>query len=170
MLCIAGVLLLALVLPGLPQVVRAAQADVGVHGTFVAQDRNCITHPGHTACTWRGRFRSDDGTIDRHDVYLYGNGPGVRAGTPARARDIGRAGHVYLMAGSREWVFSALLAIGGLALLRRGARPLWAGFLSPAGRRRRRAATGPGERVRSHARAPDVGEGSSADARPASDA
>ncbi|MFD0900386.1 hypothetical protein [Actinomadura sediminis] len=169
MLCIVGALLLAMLLPGLPQVIRAARPDVGVHGTFVAQSRNCITHPGHTACTWRGRFRSDDGTIDRHDVYLYGDGPGLRTGTRAKARDIGRAGHVYLMAGSREWVLSALLAIGALALIRRGARPLWAAFLSPAGRRRRRAGTRPDERIRTPARAPD-GTDSPWDARPGADA
>ncbi|GGV41464.1 hypothetical protein GCM10010182_77620 [Actinomadura cremea] len=149
MLIIAGVLLLALVLPGVPQVVRAARADAGVHGTFVAESRSCTSHPGHTACSWRGRFRSWDGTIDRHDVYLYGDGPGLRTGTRAEARDIGRAGHVYLMAGSREWILSVLLALGGLGLIRRGSRPLWAA----AGHRRRRGQAGRERSIRSGARA-----------------
>jgi hypothetical protein len=117
LLLVAGAGLLALVLPGLPQALRAADADAGVHGSFTARDRVCTGHPGHTACNWQGTFRSEDGTSVRTGILLYGDGPGLRAGATTAARDIGRRGHVYMPAGSREWILSALLAAAGLLLL-----------------------------------------------------
>ncbi|OLT34357.1 hypothetical protein BJF79_07220 [Actinomadura sp. CNU-125] len=79
----------------------------------------------------------------------------------AEARDVGRAGHVYLMVGSREWILTALLTLGALALVRRGARPLWAGH-STGGRRRQRAVAETGE----ESYAPDARSASSSADRP----
>jgi hypothetical protein len=117
----AGVILLALVVSNLPQVLRAARAEAGVHGTFTAQSRSCVSHPGHLACNWQGAYSSDDGTISRNDILLYGDGPELSVGAQTRARDTGRAAYVYAMAGSREWIVSALLALaGGFLILRSG--------------------------------------------------
>ncbi|TDB98846.1 hypothetical protein [Actinomadura sp. 7K534] len=120
MVMIVGGLLLGLVLTQLPQALRAADAEAGTPGVFTAESRSCISHPGHTSCSWQGRFRSDDGTSRRVDVGLYGDGPGVSPGDQVTARDIGRSGHVYMMSGSREWIMSALLGLLALFLLHRG--------------------------------------------------
>jgi hypothetical protein len=116
---LAGVLVLVLSLPNLPQAARAAHPDAGVHGTFIAQGRTCIRHTGHTACNWQGRFTSDDGTITLNGVSLYGDGADVRAGARTSARDVGRTGYVYLMAGSHEWIATMLFIAAGLFLIRR---------------------------------------------------
>lgn len=115
-----GTFLLYLVLPNLGPVIQAARAGAGVQGTFTAERLNCVQHPGHTACNWEGGFRSEDGTVTRADVFLYGGSDGLSKGTSTRARDVGRAGQVYRPAGSHEWIVSALVAVAGVALILKG--------------------------------------------------
>lgn len=118
-----GVFLLYLVVPGLGQVVAAARPGAGEPGTFTAERLECIEHPGHRSCDWYGTFRPRTGAA-RPEIGLYGGEGAVRAGDAVPARDVGRPAKVYRHAGSREWVFSALLALGGLFVLQKGARSL----------------------------------------------
>ncbi|HEX4817138.1 MAG TPA: hypothetical protein VFV66_30725 [Nonomuraea sp.] len=113
-LTLVAVLLLVVTVPNLGTVFRAARAD-GVPGTFTAVRLSCVQHPGHVSCVWSGGFRSDDGTVRRTGVELYGSDRDThRAGTRTRAVDIGHDTRVYGPGGSAEWLFSALLV--GLAL------------------------------------------------------
>jgi hypothetical protein len=116
----SGLLLLLLIVPGLPQVIRAADAAAGVRGTFTVQSRTCLRHPGHATCNWQGDFRSHDGSLVRTGIFLYGNGDGLAAGARTAARDVERAGYVYPLSGSREWLLSALLVGIGLLLVLSG--------------------------------------------------
>ncbi|NDU73197.1 hypothetical protein GWI34_11200 [Actinomadura sp. DSM 109109] len=112
-----GLLLVLLVLPNAGEVLRASQAGKGTPGVFTARERSCVRHPGHETCTLRGGFRSDDGSVERPSVALYGNGKGLREGGSAPARDVGRSGTVYLHDASHEWIMNvALLAAGGLLI------------------------------------------------------
>ncbi|MET8144107.1 hypothetical protein ABZU32_27695 [Sphaerisporangium sp. NPDC005288] len=116
-LTLVGAFLLYLAVPNIGPVVRAARAD-GVPGVFTAETLSCIQHPGHESCSWTGEFRSDDGAVQRSEVVLYGaDRESLRPGERARAVDTGRAGRVYGPGGSREWVFTALLLLAGLAIV-----------------------------------------------------
>ncbi|WP_248964386.1 hypothetical protein [Sphaerisporangium perillae] len=116
-LTLIGAFLLYLAIPNIGPAVRAARAD-GVPGVFTARGLDCIQHPGHESCSWSGDFRSDDGTISRTGIVLYGaDRDALRAGMPTRAVDVGRPSRVYGPGGSREWVFTALLLLAGLAIL-----------------------------------------------------
>lgn len=112
-----GGFLLYLSLPNAGPVLRAARAGDGVQGIFLAQRLSCVRHPGHTACDWEGEFRSDDGTVTHRHVFLYGGADQLAVGARAPARDIGRTGRVYRHAGTREWVFTAFVALAGVLLL-----------------------------------------------------
>ncbi|MGV9305870.1 hypothetical protein ACWDLG_21040 [Nonomuraea sp. NPDC003727] len=109
--------LLYLATPNIGHVIRAARAD-GLPGTFTAQRLYCVQHPGHESCSWIGTFRSDDGTVRRAEVAMYDSDrESHRAGTETRAIDVGRPNRVYGPGGSGEWMFTALLLLGGLAIL-----------------------------------------------------
>jgi hypothetical protein len=135
---VVGALLLMLALPNVVPVVRAARAD-GDPGTFVAEQRSCIGHLGHEACSWYGTFRPRGNGAVRADVYLYGSDRDtLRAGQQVAAVDTGRRGRVYPPSGSNEWVVTAGLLVGGWLLLvpltRRAARVLRGGRRSaPSG-------------------------------------
>ncbi|MEV4004105.1 hypothetical protein [Actinomadura sp. NPDC049753] len=117
LMAVFGLLLVYLVIPNAGSVLRASQAGKGTPGVFTARERSCIRHPGHEACTLRGAFRSDDGSVERPTVALYGSGKGLREGGTARARDVGRSGTVYLRDASHEWIMNVLLlAAGGLLI------------------------------------------------------
>ncbi|MFD0539372.1 hypothetical protein ACFQY7_42180 [Actinomadura luteofluorescens] len=75
-----GLVLMFLVVPNAGPVLRASQTGKGTPGVFTARERSCIRHPGHEACTLRGAFRSDDGSVERPTVALYGSGKGLREG------------------------------------------------------------------------------------------
>lgn len=117
----AALLALALLLvylgaANLDRGVRAARAD-GTPGVFTAARVDCVQHPGHESCTCYGGFRSQDGQVEREDVYLYGSGrEECRIGTGAAAVDIGAANRVYGPEGSREWMLTAGVMAAGLAL------------------------------------------------------
>ncbi|MEU7898710.1 hypothetical protein AB0B45_38365 [Nonomuraea sp. NPDC049152] len=112
-----GVFLLYLATPNIGPVIRAARAD-GVAGTFTAERLYCVQHPGHESCSWIGTFRSDDATVRRAEVAMYDSGrESHRAGTETRAIDVGRPNRVYGPQGSGEWMFTALLLVGGVAIL-----------------------------------------------------
>ncbi|GAA0400564.1 hypothetical protein GCM10009530_60510 [Microbispora corallina] len=116
-LTLIGLFLLYLAVPSVGPAVRAARAD-GIPGTFTATRLDCVEHPGHEACTWSGDFRSDDGTVLRAGVALYGaDRDYLRTGQRTRAVDVGRPSRVYGPGGSMEWVFTALLLLAGLGLL-----------------------------------------------------
>ncbi|MFC4533243.1 hypothetical protein [Sphaerisporangium dianthi] len=116
-LTLVGAFLLYLAVPHIGPVVRAARAD-GVPGVFTAETLACVQHPGHESCSWSGEFRSDDGALRQAEVTLYGaDRETMRAGERTRAFDTGRAGRVYGPGGSREWVFTALLLLAGLAIV-----------------------------------------------------
>ncbi|MGN9837145.1 hypothetical protein ACTMTI_03365 [Nonomuraea sp. H19] len=116
-LTLIAAFLLYLAVPNLGTAVRAARAD-GAHGVFTARELTCVRHPGHESCVWIGEFRSDDGSIARPGVEMYGSDRySNRAGERTRAVDIGLAGRVYGPGGSNEWVFTALLLASGLAIL-----------------------------------------------------
>ncbi|SNS26256.1 hypothetical protein SAMN06265355_113236 [Actinomadura mexicana] len=125
-----GLVLMLLVIPNAGPVLRASQAGKGTPGVFTARERSCIRHPGHEACTLRGGFHSDNGSVERPTVALYGSGKGLRAGGTARARDVGRSGTVYLRDASHEWIMNVLLLAAGGLLIFVGLRRL-------PGRRRR---------------------------------
>ncbi|GAA4105008.1 hypothetical protein [Actinomadura miaoliensis] len=115
LLLLAGAYLLYLSVPNVAPAVRAAKAD-GTPGMFTAQRLQCISHPGHESCSWTGEFRSDDGTIRRADVSLYGSGRNsLHEGERTRAFDIGRESRVYGPDGSREWISIALMILVGAA-------------------------------------------------------
>jgi hypothetical protein len=120
LLALLGGFLLYVVIPNVAPVLRAADGGAGVPGTFTAGQLLCVQHPGHTACGWQGEFRSDDGTLERRQVGLYGDAGDLKAGAVIKARDVGRSGKVYRPAGTHEWVLTALLAAVGLALLLNG--------------------------------------------------
>ncbi|WP_052422541.1 hypothetical protein [Nonomuraea candida] len=114
---VVAVFILYLAVPNVGTAVRAARAD-GAPGVFTARELTCVQHPGHESCVWTGRFRADDGSIDRSGVELYGSDRYTnRAGESTRAVDIGLAGRVYGPGGSNEWVLTALLAASGLGIL-----------------------------------------------------
>jgi hypothetical protein len=110
----AGALLLLLAVPNLGPAFRAARGD-GVEGTFVARDLRCVQHPGHELCSWRGTFRPEEaGGTARTGVYLYGSGRGtLRTGQQVAALDTGRESRVYPPDGSREWIPTLGMALGG---------------------------------------------------------
>ncbi|MFC4586740.1 hypothetical protein [Sphaerisporangium corydalis] len=115
-LTLIGAFLLYLVIPNIGPAVRAARAD-GAPGVFTARSVSCVEHPGHESCSWMGDFRSDAGGADR-PVALYGSDrDSLRPGMETRAFDVGRPNLVYGPGGSREWVFTALLLLAGLAIL-----------------------------------------------------
>ncbi|NYE10238.1 hypothetical protein [Actinomadura citrea] len=117
LMAVFGLGLMLLVIPNAGPVLRASQTGKGTPGVFTARERSCIRHPGHEACTLRGAFRSDDGSVERPTVALYGSGKGLREGGGARARDVGRSGTVYLRDASHEWIMNVLLlAAGGLLI------------------------------------------------------
>lgn len=112
-----AVLLLYLAVPNIGTVIRAARAD-GAPGVNTPVRLSCVQHPGHESCFWSGEFRSDDGTIVRQDVEMYGSDRYTnREGEQVPAVDIGLAHRVYGPGGSNEWVFTALLLLAGLAIL-----------------------------------------------------
>ncbi|WP_283133031.1 hypothetical protein [Rhizohabitans arisaemae] len=114
-LALLGLLLLYVAVPQLGPAVRAARAD-GVTGTFTARELACVQHPGHESCTWTGDFVSDDRRAVRAGIELYGSDRDtLAAGAATRAVDTGRAGRVYGPGGSREWVFTVLIVVVGLA-------------------------------------------------------
>jgi hypothetical protein len=116
-LTLLGAFLLYLAIPNIGPAVRAARAD-GDRGVFTARTVDCIQHPGHESCSWTGEFRSDDGTIHRARVALYGSDrDSLRPGMETEAVDVGRPYQVYGPGGSREWVFTALLFLAGAAVL-----------------------------------------------------
>ena len=115
-----GAGLLALVLPNLGTVLRAATPGAGTPGVFTAEQVSCVEHPGHTACMWQGDFRPADGADAREGVFLYGGREGLTVGESTEARDVGRAGQVYRPDGTNEWVLSALLVLAGLLLIVQG--------------------------------------------------
>ncbi|GAA2392434.1 hypothetical protein GCM10010404_57110 [Nonomuraea africana] len=114
---LVAVFLLYLATPNVGLVIRAARAD-GFPGTFTAERLYCVQHPGHESCSWIGTFRSDDGTVRRAEVAMHDSGrESYRAGTETRAIDVGRPNRVYGPEGSQEWMFTALLLLGGVAIL-----------------------------------------------------
>jgi len=115
LVALAGAAMLFLSLPNIGPALRAARLD-GSAGVFTARRLACIQHPGHESCSWTGEFRSDDGTVHRTGVTLYGGDSGsLRVGRHVRAVDVGRPSRVYAR-GSREWVFNTILLLGGAAL------------------------------------------------------
>ncbi|HWU06621.1 MAG TPA: hypothetical protein VN520_09600 [Streptomyces sp.] len=117
LLLLAGVLMLYVALPNLGNAARTVTAD-GPRGTFTAERLSCVSHPGHETCEWSGTFRSADGAVELRNVKLYGSGrDSFETGQKAAAVDVGNAGRVYDPAGSREWLFTALLLVLGYALL-----------------------------------------------------
>ncbi|GLW05819.1 hypothetical protein Misp01_09490 [Microtetraspora sp. NBRC 13810] len=116
-LVLVAVYLLYLAVPNIGPAVRAARAD-GVPGVFTAQQRECVQHPGHESCVWTGDFRSDDNSVRRTQVDLYGSErDSLRAGERTRAFDIGRDGRVYGPGGSNEWVIVALMILLSAGIL-----------------------------------------------------
>ncbi|MBO2453682.1 hypothetical protein J4573_41800 [Actinomadura barringtoniae] len=120
---LVGLALLAITVPNVGPVMRAARAD-GPRGTFTAQRVSCVQHPGHEQCTWYGTFQlpasssgPGSGSAVRHDYYLYGANRGtLHTGQQVTAVDVGRKGRVYDPAGSHEWILTGLLLLAGLAL------------------------------------------------------
>ncbi|WP_345626917.1 hypothetical protein [Rugosimonospora acidiphila] len=93
---------------------RAAHRE-GSLGTFHVISKIC-----QKDCRLRGDFVSDDGTITRDGVDLYGGIPhDADAGDSLRALDTGDPYGVYPPSGSRQWVWSTLSTAGG------GAGLLW---------------------------------------------
>ncbi|MDH2424469.1 hypothetical protein [Sphaerisporangium sp. TRM90804] len=116
-LTLVALSLMAIVVPNVGPVLRAARAD-GSPGVFTARSVACIQHPGHESCTWNGEFRSEDGTIHRPAVAFYGaDREMLREGQRTLAFDVGRPNYVYGPGGSNEWVFTALILLAGLAVL-----------------------------------------------------
>ncbi|GAA2243316.1 hypothetical protein GCM10010232_32910 [Streptomyces amakusaensis] len=116
-LLITACALLAVTLPNLGNAIRAATAD-GAPGTFTARGLSCVKHPGHETCEWNGSFRSVDGTVLREPVKMYGSDRGsLAAGQRVAALDVGAPGRVYRPGGSREWIFTGLLILGGIGIL-----------------------------------------------------
>ncbi|MEV6983472.1 hypothetical protein AB0M95_19760 [Sphaerisporangium sp. NPDC051017] len=116
-LTLIAAFLLYLAVPNIGTAVRAARAD-GAPGVFIARELTCVLHPGHESCVWVGEFRSDDGSIGRSGVEMYGSDrQSYRAGERTRAVDIGLAGRVYGPGGSNEWVLTALILASGLGIL-----------------------------------------------------
>ncbi|MFD9940570.1 hypothetical protein ACFWYW_16630 [Nonomuraea sp. NPDC059023] len=112
---VTAVLLLALAVPNLGPVVRAARAE-GTWGTFTASRLSCVTHPGgHEACAWYGRFATASGA---REVSLYGSARDTMAqGQALKAVDVGRPAQVYTEGGSNEWILTFALVLVGLGLL-----------------------------------------------------
>lgn len=117
LLLAAACLLLAVSLPNLGPVIRAAMAD-GISGTFTAERLSCVRHPGHESCEWLGSFRSADGRLLREQVRMYGSDRNaLENGQVTDAVDVGNPGRVYSTQGSHEWVFTVLLLLGGYGIL-----------------------------------------------------
>lgn|GEM_PF-3888207 len=96
---------------------RAAAFAEGVRGVFTAERVECVRHPGHESCSWLGDFRSDDGTVRRDAIALYGSDREMfEPGAVTPAFDTGRRGHVYGPGGSNEWVAVAGLFLLGLTM------------------------------------------------------
>ncbi|MBB5076552.1 hypothetical protein [Nonomuraea endophytica] len=112
---VTAALLLALAVPNLGPVVRAARAE-GTWGTFTAGRLSCVTHPGgHEACAWYGRFATASGA---REVSLYGSARDTMAqGQALKAVDVGRPAQVYTEGGSNEWILTFALVLIGLVLL-----------------------------------------------------
>ncbi|MFE1077107.1 hypothetical protein ACFW31_01195 [Nocardiopsis alba] len=105
--------------------VRAATAD-GVAGSFTASDLSCVQHPGHESCTCDGAYLSDDGALEREEVYMYGRDrESCLLGDPVAAVDIGARTRVYGPEGSHEWIWIAGMIALGAGLGAWGARPLF---------------------------------------------
>ncbi|GAB2893654.1 hypothetical protein GCM10027074_72040 [Streptomyces deserti] len=116
-LLVTACALLGVSLPNVGNVLRAATGD-GVPGTFTAEQVSCVRHPGHETCEWVGSFRSADGTQVREQVRMYGRGrASLTAGQRVAAVDVGNPGRVYGPGGSREWIFTGLLLVGGYGML-----------------------------------------------------
>ncbi|MDN3292806.1 hypothetical protein QWM81_01850 [Streptomyces ficellus] len=116
-LLMAACVLLWVSLLNVGNAVRAATGD-GVPGTFTARQLSCVRHPGHETCEWVGSFRSAEGTHLRDPIRLYGRGrDSLAAGQEIAAVDVGNPGRVYGPGGSREWILTALLLVGGYGLL-----------------------------------------------------
>jgi hypothetical protein len=110
-------LLLYVALPNLGNVARAATAD-GVAGSFTAGRLRCVSHGGHESCEWAGSFKSEDGTVTREGITLYGTAKdSLAAGKVAPAVDVGNPGRVYRPGGSHEWIFTLALLFAGYGLL-----------------------------------------------------
>ncbi|MFI0366872.1 hypothetical protein ACH35V_03280 [Actinomadura sp. 1N219] len=109
--------LLYLAVPNVGPALRAASAE-GTPGVFTAQQLQCIQHPGHESCSWKGEFRSDTGGIHRTGVSLHGAGrDSLQVGAQTKAVDVGRTSRVYSPDGSREWVAIALMVLTSAILL-----------------------------------------------------
>ncbi|MFI6578470.1 hypothetical protein ACIBFB_22020 [Nocardiopsis sp. NPDC050513] len=120
---------------GLDQNLRAARGE-GSPGTFAAVSLSCVQHPGHESCVCNGHFTPDGGGEPR-GVYLHAAGRETCVeGESVAAVDVGADNRVYGPDGSREWILSALLLLGPLAVAG-GIAASW------ARRRRRWLASGP---------------------------
>jgi hypothetical protein len=121
---VVAALITAMALTGVERSVRAATADGGP-GRFTAERVDCTQHPGHESCTCYGEYLPDDGSAPRTDVYLYGRDRETcRIGTSVAAVDIGSRTRVYGPEGSREWLWTAGMALAGLGLGAWSVRPL----------------------------------------------
>ncbi len=118
-----AVILLALAVPNLGPVLRAARAD-GTWGTFTASRLSCVVHPGnHEVCSWYGTFAAVRGS---REVSLYGSArETMAAGQAVRAVDVGRPLQVYPPGGSNEWIFTSGLLLVAVALLYPLVSRLW---------------------------------------------
>ncbi|WP_116248413.1 hypothetical protein [Nocardiopsis sp. FIRDI 009] len=102
--------------------VRALRAD-GEPGLFTAAAQDCVSHFGHVSCTCYGDYRSDDGSVEREWVYLSGGDFACEEGAVSAAVDIGANTRVYHPDGSHEWIATAALILGGLAMATWSALP-----------------------------------------------
>jgi hypothetical protein len=119
---VIGVMLGVVAVTGLELELRAARGE-GQFGVFAAEQLKCEVRDG---CTWWGSYRSDDGKVERHDVWIYDYGEfELSEGDRVRALDAGHDIKLY-KPGSRpipDIIAVSLLALLAVTLV------LWPGYL-----------------------------------------
>lgn len=84
----------------------------GTGGVFTARAQDCADG----GCSWRGDFRSADGSVRRTDVTIVGGGP-TAVGQRLDAVDTGSDRAVYPAGGGSNWLVVTALLVGVLAAL-----------------------------------------------------
>ena len=110
---VLSALLLFVTASHLEPAIRAGRRE-GTHGYWVATAKHCV----RSACTWNGKFASQNGHVLLSSAHYAGRLPaGVHAGTRIAALFPGGSGLVYPPSGSDGWISllaGLILAVIGL--------------------------------------------------------
>jgi hypothetical protein len=110
---ILSALLLFVTTTHLGPAIRAGRRE-GTHGYWVATGKHCV----RSACTWNGKFESQNGHVLLSSAQYAGRLPaGIHAGTHIAALFPGGSGLVYPPTGSDGWIsllVGLVLAVIGL--------------------------------------------------------